>query len=190
MRLREPIDGKAAGPKPPAGRVTPNGERALGLVRTRKPFGDGIDTHRTHPRQRFLGTLVDKASGNDVAPNPAKSHPVPSAVAPALTTDPKPVNPRGLRELVRGLRDILAEHVQFPTAQGDVHERRRAAGNSDDTNTRSDGKVTPNEFEGRSVASRATSPASAFSGNSASEGTCAQSRLTDNSRTAKPCQQI
>ncbi|MFC9955440.1 LCP family protein [Streptomyces prasinus] len=190
MRLCEPIDGKAAGPKPPAGRVTPNGERALGLVRARKPFSDGIDTHRAHPRQRFLGTLVDKASGNDVAPNPAKSYPVPSAVTPALTTDPKPVNLRGLRELARGLRDILAEHVQFPTALRDVRERRRAAGNSDDTNTRSDGKVTPNEFEGRSGASLETFPASAFSGNAASEGTCAQSRPTDNSRTAKPCQQI
>ncbi|WP_107101560.1 LCP family protein [Streptomyces prasinus] len=148
VRLREPIDGKAAGPKPPVGRVTPNGERTLGLVRARKPFSDGIDTHRTHPRQWFLGTLVDKASGNDVAPNPAKSHPVPSAAAPALTTDPKPVNLRGLRELARGLRDILAEHAQFPTAPGDVRERRRPAGNSDDMNTRSDGKVTPNEFGG------------------------------------------
>ncbi|MCP3768962.1 MULTISPECIES: LCP family protein [unclassified Streptomyces] len=118
VRLREPIDGKTAGPKPPAGRVTPNGEQALGLVRTHKPFSDDSDTHRTHPRQGPLGTLVDKASGNDVAPNPAKSHPVPSAVAPALTTDPKPVNLRGLRELVRGLRGILAEHVQFPTAPG------------------------------------------------------------------------
>ncbi|MFF0167313.1 LCP family protein [Streptomyces prasinus] len=230
VRLREPIDGKTAGPKPPAGRVTSNGEQALGLVRAHKPFSDDSDTHRTHPRQGPLGTLVDKASGNGVAPNPAKSHLVPSAVAPALTTDPKPVNLRGLRELVRGLRGILAEHVQFPTAPGDVRERRRpgpaftapcggvvravvqgctghgrtergaesrhgirarrATGNSAGMNTRSDAKVTPNEFGGRSGDSRAASPASAFSGNAASEGTCAQSRPTDDSRTAKSCQQI
>ncbi|WP_443080016.1 LCP family protein [Streptomyces sp. P9-A2] len=114
--LREPIDDKAAELKLPAGRVTLNGEQALGYVRARKSLGDGSDTHRMERQQRFLGALVNKVSGNDVLLNPAKLYPVLHAATSALTTDPKLASLRGLYELARGLRDIPAEHVQFLTA--------------------------------------------------------------------------
>lgn len=113
--LREPIDDKAAELNLPAGRVTLNGEQALGYVRARKSLGNGSDTQRMERQQRFLGALVNKMSGNDVLLNPAKLYPVLDAATSALTTDPGLASLRGLYELVRGLRDIPTERVQFLT---------------------------------------------------------------------------
>ncbi|MFD5493418.1 LCP family protein [Streptomyces sp. NPDC127091] len=113
--LREPIDDKAAKLRLPAGRVTLNGEQALGYVRARKSLGDGSDTHRMERQQRFLGALVNKVQGNDVLLNPVKLYPVLDAATSALTTDPELASLRGLYELVRGLREIPTERVQFLT---------------------------------------------------------------------------
>ncbi|WP_298568639.1 LCP family protein [Streptomyces luteogriseus] len=113
--LREPIDDRAAKLRLPAGRVTLNGEQALGYVRARKTLGDGSDTERMERQQRFLGALVNKVRSNDVLLNPAKLYPVLDAATSSLTTDPKLASLRGLYELVRGLRDIPMEQVQFLT---------------------------------------------------------------------------
>ncbi|MGW6547080.1 LCP family protein [Streptomyces massasporeus] len=113
--LREPIDDRAAKLRLPAGRVTLNGEQALGYVRARKTLGDGSDTERMERQQRFLGALVNKVRSNDVLLNPAKLYPVLDAATSSLTTDPELASLRGLYELVRGLRDIPMEQVQFLT---------------------------------------------------------------------------
>ncbi len=113
--LREPIDDRAAKLRLPAGRVTLNGEQALGYVRARKSLGDGSDTERMERQQRFLGALVNKVRSNDVLLNPAKLYPVLDAATSSLTTDPDLASLRGLYELVRGLRDIPIEQVQFLT---------------------------------------------------------------------------
>ncbi|MER7898123.1 LCP family protein [Streptomyces sp. NPDC096046] len=113
--LREPIDDRAAKLRLPAGRVTLNGEQALGYVRARKSLGDGSDTERMERQQRFLGALVNKVRSNDVLLNPAKLYPVLDAATSSLTTDPDLASLRGLYELVRGLRDIPMEQVQFLT---------------------------------------------------------------------------
>ncbi|MFF5013376.1 LCP family protein [Streptomyces sp. NPDC001165] len=113
--LKEPIDDKAAKLKLPAGRVTLDGEQALGYVRARKSIGDGSDTERMERQQRFLGALVNKVQSNDVLLNPVKLYPVLDAATSSLTTDPELASLRGLYQLVRGLRDIPAEHVQFLT---------------------------------------------------------------------------
>ncbi|MDT0388646.1 LCP family protein [Streptomyces sp. DSM 41921] len=113
--LREPIDDRAAELRLPAGRVTLDGEQALGYVRARKSLGDGSDTERMERQQRFLGALVNKVRSNDVLLNPAKLYPVLDAATSALTTDPDLASLRGLYELVRGLRDIPMEQVQFLT---------------------------------------------------------------------------
>lgn len=113
--LKEPIDDKAAKLKLPAGKVTLNGEQALGYVRARKSLGDGSDTDRMDRQQKFLGALVNKVQSNDVLLNPVKLYPVLDAATSSLTTDPDLANLRGLYELVRGLRDIPTEHVQFLT---------------------------------------------------------------------------
>ena len=113
--LKEPIDDKDAGLRLPAGKVTLDGEQALGYVRARKSLGDGSDTDRMERQQRFLGALVNKVQSNDVLLNPVKLYPVLDAATSSLTTDPDLASLRGLYELVRGLRDIPTEHVQFLT---------------------------------------------------------------------------
>ncbi|MEV6053266.1 LCP family protein [Streptomyces sp. NPDC052107] len=113
--LKEPIDDKAARLKLPAGKVTLSGEQALGFVRARKSLGDGSDTERMERQQRFLGALVNKVQSNDVLLNPVKLYPVLDAATSSLTTDPELASLRGLYQLVRGLRDIPTERVQFLT---------------------------------------------------------------------------
>jgi LCP family protein required for cell wall assembly len=113
--LSEPIDDKAAKLRLPAGKVTLDGEQALGYVRARKSLGDGSDTDRMERQQRFLGALVNKVQSSDVLLNPVKLYPVLDAATSSLTTDPDLASLRGLYELVRGLRDIPTEHVQFLT---------------------------------------------------------------------------
>ncbi|MFJ4695227.1 LCP family protein [Streptomyces sp. NPDC088766] len=113
--LKEPIRDEAAKLRLPAGRVTLDGEQALGYVRARKTLGDGSDTDRMDRQQRFLGALVDKAQSNDVLLNPVKLYPVLDAATSSLTTDPALANLRGLYDLVRGLRDIPTEQVRFLT---------------------------------------------------------------------------
>ncbi|WP_328481518.1 LCP family protein [Streptomyces sp. NBC_00377] len=113
--LKKPIDDKDAGLRLPAGKVTLDGEQALGYVRVRKSLGNGSDTDRMDRQQRFLGALVNKVQSNDVLLNPVKLYPVLDAATSSLTTDPDLASLRGLYELVRGLRDIPAEHVQFLT---------------------------------------------------------------------------
>ncbi|MFE0347866.1 LCP family protein [Streptomyces griseoluteus] len=119
--LREPIDDKAARLKLPAGRVTLDGEQALGYVRARKTLGDGSDTERMDRQQRFLGALVEKVRGDGVLLNPVKLYPVLDAATSALTTDPELASLRGLYQLVRGVRDIPTAHVRFLTAPREAY---------------------------------------------------------------------
>ncbi|QEV60384.1 LytR family transcriptional regulator [Streptomyces spectabilis] len=113
--LKEPVDDSAAKLRLPAGRQTLNGEQALGFVRARKSLGNGSDTERMDRQQEFLGALVNKVRSNDVLLNPVKLYPVLDAATSSLTTDPGIASLRGLYELVRGLRNIPTERVQFLT---------------------------------------------------------------------------
>ncbi|MDT9700711.1 LCP family protein [Streptomyces sp. P17] len=113
--LKEPINDKAAKLRLPAGRVELDGEQALGYVRARKSLGNGSDTDRMDRQQRFLGALVNKVQSNDVLLNPVRLYPVLDAATSSLTTDPDLASLRGLYQLVRGVRDIPTERVQFLT---------------------------------------------------------------------------
>lgn len=113
--LKDPIDDKDAKLRLPAGKQLLDGEQALGYVRARKSIGNGSDTDRMDRQQRFLGALVNKVQGNDVLLNPVKLYPVLDAATSSLTTDPDLASLRGLYELVRGMRNIPPERVQFLT---------------------------------------------------------------------------
>ncbi|KUN98206.1 LCP family protein [Streptomyces caeruleatus] len=113
--LAKPINDKAAKLRLPAGKVTLNGEQALGYVRARKSLGNGSDTDRMERQQRFLAALVHKVQSNDVLLNPVRLYPVLDAATSSLTTDPALASLRGLYELARGVRDIPTERVQFLT---------------------------------------------------------------------------
>lgn len=113
--LRAPIDDSDAHVKLAPGVRTLNGEQALGFVRARKSLGNGSDTDRMDRQQEFLGALVNKVQSNDVLLNPTKLYPVLDAATSSLTTDPGLASLRGLYELVRGMRNIPTERVQFLT---------------------------------------------------------------------------
>lgn len=113
--LKKPINDKDARLKLPAGKHTLNGEQSLGYVRARKSIGNGSDTDRMDRQQQFLAALVNKVQSNDVLLNPAKLYPVLDAATSSLTTDPALASLRGLYELVRGMRNIPTEQVQFLT---------------------------------------------------------------------------
>ncbi|MFH8797617.1 LCP family protein [Streptomyces sp. NPDC017941] len=113
--LKEPMEDAAAKVRLPAGPQTLDGEQALGYVRARKSLGNGSDTDRMDRQQEFLAALVNKVRSNDVLLNPAKLYPVLDAATSSLTTDPGLASLRGLYELVRGVRTIPTERVQFLT---------------------------------------------------------------------------
>ncbi len=125
--LAQPIDDKAAELRLPAGKVTLDGEQALGYVRARKSLGDGSDTDRMERQQRFLAALVHKVQSNDVLLNPVRLYPVLDAATSSLTTDPDLASLRGLYELARGVRDIPTERVQFLTVPREsyIHNANR-----------------------------------------------------------------
>ncbi|MER6832883.1 LCP family protein [Streptomyces cellulosae] len=185
--LREPIDDEDAHLHLPAGRVTLDGEQALGYVRARKTLGDGSDTGRIERQQLFLGALVNKVRSNEILLNPVKLYPVLDAATSSLTTDPELASLRGLYELVRGLRDIPTEGVQFLTVPresyaGDVNRdqlAQPAAGKlferlrkDEPVRVDTDGERKATEKETTAPADSA-SPAPTFSGNTAAEDTCA-----------------
>ncbi|CAL9519251.1 Polyisoprenyl-teichoic acid--peptidoglycan teichoic acid transferase TagU [Streptomyces sp. enrichment culture] len=185
--LNEPIDDKDAHLHLPAGQVTLDGEQALGYVRARKTLGDGSDTGRIERQQRFLGALVNKVRSNEILLNPVKLYPVLDAATSSLTTDPELASLRGLYELVRGLRDIPAEGVQFLTVPresyaGDVNRdqlAQPAAGKlferlrkDEPIRVGTDGERKATEKETTAPADSA-SPAPTFSGNTAAEDPCA-----------------
>ncbi|MFD6478091.1 LCP family protein [Streptomyces anulatus] len=113
--LKEPIDDKDAHLELPAGRQTLNGEEALGYVRARKTLGNGSDTERMERQQQFLGALVNKMQSNGVLLNPTRLYPVLDAATKSLTTDPGLDSLRDLYDLVRGMRNVPTEQVQFLT---------------------------------------------------------------------------
>ncbi|MEV6959192.1 LCP family protein [Streptomyces sp. NPDC051207] len=185
--LRRPVTDKAARLRLPAGRVTLNGEQALGYVRARKSLGDGSDTDRMERQQRFLGALVNKVRGNDVLLNPVKLYPVLDAATSSLTTDPQPANLRGLYALVRGLRAIPVERVQFLTVPREsyVYDTNRdqlvePAAERLFQRLRRDAPLAVSREAARDTAAKGddspadppVSPAPTFRGNTAAEDVC------------------
>ncbi len=185
--LKEPVDDKAAKLKLPAGKVTLDGEQALGFVRARKSLGNGSDTERMERQQRFLGALVNKVRSNDVLLNPVKLYPVLDAATSSLTTDPELASLRGLYQLVRGLREIPTERVQFLTVPRESYvydanrdqlvepeaERLFARLRADQpvVVTQENSQEVPGQDTGSGAADD-PSPAPTFRGRTAAEQTC------------------
>ncbi|MFC8019437.1 LCP family protein [[Kitasatospora] papulosa] len=113
--LKKPVDDADAHLKLPAGRQKLDGEEALGYVRARKSIGNGSDTERMDRQQKFLGALVNKMQSNGVLLNPTRLYPVLDAATRSLTTDPGLDSLRDLYDLVRGMRNVPTEKVQFLT---------------------------------------------------------------------------
>ncbi|QNE76974.1 LytR family transcriptional regulator [Streptomyces finlayi] len=113
--LKEPVKDADAHLELPAGRQKLDGEAALGYVRARKSIGNGSDTERMDRQQKFLGALVNKMQSNGVLLNPTRLYPVLDAATKSLTTDPGLASLRDLYDLVRGMRNVPTDKVQFLT---------------------------------------------------------------------------
>ncbi|MFE7890781.1 LCP family protein [Streptomyces sp. NPDC057412] len=184
--LAKPIHDKAARLRLPAGKVTLDGEQALGYVRARKSLGNGSDTDRMERQQRFLAALVHKVQSNDVLLNPVRLYPVLDAATSSLTTDPALASLRGFYDLVRGVRDIPTERVQFLTVPREsyVYNANRDQLVEPEAQRlferlRLDRPVVVADSRGKSQGSRgesghgvSASPAPTFRGNTAAENGC------------------
>ncbi|MER0247313.1 LCP family protein [Streptomyces sp. HSW2009] len=115
MCLTAPVRDPRARVHLPAGRQVLNGEEALGFVRARYTLGNGSDTQRIARQQAFLSSLVHKVHDSGVLLNPTRLYPVLDAATSALTTDAGLNSLRDLYNLVRGVRGIPSDKVEFLT---------------------------------------------------------------------------
>ncbi|MEU7134820.1 LCP family protein [Streptomyces sp. NPDC046261] len=113
--LKRPVDDREAHLRLNAGRQVLHGEEALGFVRARYSLGDGSDTERMGRQQEFLGSLVREMQSEGVLLNPARLYPVLDAATKSLTTDAGLDTLKKMYNLVRTVRDIPTERVQFLT---------------------------------------------------------------------------
>ncbi|MFT9788179.1 LCP family protein [Streptomyces rhizosphaericola] len=197
--LKEPINDKDAHLELPAGRQTLNGEEALGYVRARKTLGDGSDTERMERQQRFLGALVNKMQSNGVLLNPTRLYPVLDAATKSLTTDPGLDSLRDLYDLVRSMRDVPTDQVQFLTVPrqpyrnnpnrdelvepdaGELFKQLRedkpvAVVPADELKDAEKGTETETDGDGKpdAAASESPTPTPTYSGSSAADDLCEQ----------------
>ncbi|RLU94862.1 LytR family transcriptional regulator [Streptomyces griseocarneus] len=114
--LKQPIDDREAHLRLPPGRQVLHGEQALGFVRARYSMGDGSDTERMGRQQAFLGALFNEMQSDGVLLNPTRLYPVLDAATKSLTTDAGLGSLRKLYDLVRTVRGIPSDRVQFLTA--------------------------------------------------------------------------
>ncbi|MEU5430312.1 LCP family protein [Streptomyces olivoreticuli] len=113
--LKQPIDDHEAHLKLPSGRQVLHGEQALGFVRARYSLGNGSDTERMGRQQAFLGALFNEMQSDGVLLNPTRLYPVLDAATSSLTTDAGLGSLRKLYDLVRTVRGIPSDRVQFLT---------------------------------------------------------------------------
>lgn len=113
--LKKPVDDHEAHLVLPAGRQVLHGEQALGYVRARYSLGDGSDTERMGRQQEFLGALFQEMHSDGVLLNPTRLYPVLDAATKSLTTDAGLDSLKKMYDLVRTVRNIPTERVQFLT---------------------------------------------------------------------------
>ncbi|MEU6039268.1 LCP family protein [Actinomadura sp. NPDC047616] len=97
-----------------AGKQTVKGEEALGYVRARYTLGNGSDLERIERQQRFMASVVNKATSGEVLTDPAKTYKFLKAVTESVTTDDD-LDLSAMRKLAEGVRGMNAGQVRFVT---------------------------------------------------------------------------
>jgi len=97
-----------------AGKQTVKGEEALGYVRARYSLGNGSDLERIERQQRFMASVVNKATSSEVLTDPAKTYKFLKAVTASVTTDDG-LDLSAMRRLAEGVRGMSAGQVRFVT---------------------------------------------------------------------------
>ncbi|XRQ11814.1 LCP family protein [Actinomadura welshii] len=96
-----------------AGKQTVKGDQALGYVRARYSLGNGSDLERIERQQKFMASVVDKAT-DSVLSDPAKTYKFLKAATKSITTDDD-LDLSAMRKLADGLRGMSAGQVRFVT---------------------------------------------------------------------------
>ncbi|RFU40815.1 LytR family transcriptional regulator [Actinomadura logoneensis] len=112
--LDRPVDDPRAELHLKAGRQTVKGDDALGYVRARYSLGDGSDLERIQRQQKFMASVVNKASGSSMLTDPAKTYRFLKAATESVTTDDE-LDLGGMRKIANGLKDMSAGQVRFVT---------------------------------------------------------------------------
>lgn len=107
----EPLRDSHSGLDLPAGKTNLDGGRALQYVRARH-LGDGSDLSRMKRQQRFLASVIEKATDNGVLMNPVKLRKVASTVLDSVRAD-NGLGTDQMLELGRAMRKFTAESSEF-----------------------------------------------------------------------------
>jgi LCP family protein required for cell wall assembly len=97
-----------------AGRQVVKGAAALGYVRTRYGLGDGSDLERIQRQQKFMASVVKKATSGSMLTDPSRTYRFLDAVTKSIATDDK-LSVSAMRRLATSLRGISAGTVRFVT---------------------------------------------------------------------------
>jgi LCP family protein required for cell wall assembly len=107
----EPLHDSYSGLDLPAGTTKLDGGRALQYVRARH-LGDGSDLARMKRQQRFLASVIDKATANGVLMNPVKLDKVASTALKSVRAD-NSLSSSQMLELARAMRGFTAASSEF-----------------------------------------------------------------------------
>ncbi|WP_424215852.1 LCP family protein (plasmid) [Streptomyces sp. BI20] len=99
----------------PAGTHHLDGERALGLVRTRHGIGDGGDLGRIGLQQKFMAALAGQLHDSGLLRNPVRLYRIADTATSALTTDKALASVRALADLAGSLGGLEPSEIVFRT---------------------------------------------------------------------------
>jgi LCP family protein required for cell wall assembly len=105
-----------------AGRQVVKGNDALGYVRTRYGLGDGSDLERIQRQQKFMASVVKKATGGSMLTDPARTYRFLDAVTKSIATDDE-LSVSAMKKLATSLKGISAGTVRFVTVPTQTYPR-------------------------------------------------------------------
>ncbi|MEU8538965.1 LCP family protein [Streptomyces sp. NPDC048717] len=97
------------------GTHTLDGERSLGLVRTRKSVGDGSDLGRIQLQQAFMKAFIQQVKSVGVFSSPTKLFGIADTATKAITPDSELDSVKELTSFARGLSKLGADDVHMVT---------------------------------------------------------------------------
>ncbi|GAB3979058.1 hypothetical protein GCM10029978_073420 [Actinoallomurus acanthiterrae] len=97
-----------------AGRQVVKGNDALGYVRTRYGLGDGSDLERIQRQQKFMASVVKKATSQDMLTDPTRAYKFLNAATKSISTDDE-FSVSAMKKLATSLKGISAGTVRFVT---------------------------------------------------------------------------
>ncbi|MFC4911170.1 LCP family protein [Actinomadura gamaensis] len=112
--LDKPVDDPRAELHLKAGRQVVKGDDALGYVRARYSLGDGSDLERIQRQQKFMASVVSKATSSSMLTDPAKTYGFLKAATKSVTTDDE-LDLGTMKKIADGLKDMSAGQVRFVT---------------------------------------------------------------------------